>query len=116
MKRILIAVLVMGWASPVWAAGFNSGNDLFAECQVEKTDDIYYQSNANCMGYIMGAFDASNGADEGIGSITFCAPELVSVKQVTDIVVKCLIDHPQHRHHVAASLVAAALNEVWPCP
>ena len=114
MKRILMVMLVMSWASPGWA-GFKAGNELFAECQVAKTDNTYYQ-RGYCLGYIVGAFDASAGADGGVGGITFCAPVGVESGQVQDIVVKWLDDNPQHRHHSAHSLVAAALSEVWPCP
>jgi hypothetical protein len=64
----------------------------------------------------MGVFDAAGGPDGGVSGFTFCEPGGVILRQAVDIVVKWLSDHPQHRHHDADSLVAAALSEVWPCP
>ncbi len=110
MKRLLMVMLVMSWASPVWAA-FNSGNQLIAFCQASEMDP----GNAYCLGYMAGTFDALDGADRGAGGYTFCNPG-VTLNQVRDVVVMWLSDHPQHRHHDAHTLVAAALNEVWPCP
>jgi hypothetical protein len=117
MKRLLMAVLVMGWASPVWGEiNFVSGNALHEECQIAETDNVYYQADAYCIGYILGVFDAANGPDNGVAGFTFCTPDEINLNQVRDIVVKWLSDHPQHRHHDANSLVATALREVWPCP
>ena len=115
MKKLIIAVLVMSWASPVWAS-FIDGNTLYSWCQEEKSSNIYFQMNARCVTYIIGVSDAVSGSGKGIGGFNFCLPKHVSTKQVRDIVDKWLGANPQDRHYDADSLVASVLYEVWPCP
>ena len=115
MKKLIIAVLVMSWASPVWAAAFTNGNDLYEKCTVEKSSNVYYMDYSWCQAYIIGAADALTGPDIGVGGFTFCIPIEVTQLQVQDIVKKWLSNHPQNRHYSAHSLVASALSEVWPC-
>jgi hypothetical protein len=50
MKRLMMAVLVMSWASPVWGEiNFFTGNTLHEECQKVEPDNLYYQANAFCI-------------------------------------------------------------------
>jgi len=109
-------VLVVSWASPVWA-DFKDGNKLYTACQEEDDNSVsYVQQSAECHGYITGVIDAINGPDRGVGDFTFCVPPEALGLQVMDIVTNWLSNHPQDRHYGAHALVAIALSEVWPCP
>jgi hypothetical protein len=111
MKRLLLVMFLVGVTSPVWAA-YLDGNKLLNECN-EKFASV---GNMFCLGYIAGILDASMGAGKGVTGIEFCSPANVTVRQATDVVKKSLNDNPQLRHLNAATLVAAALSEAFPCP
>jgi hypothetical protein len=87
-------------------SSFQSGNKLFEYC-----------NNTNisfCLGYIQGITDAMAGSDLVFG-YRACIPSELAGRQVIDISVKFMRDHPAGRHAPAASIVAAALTEAYPC-
>jgi hypothetical protein len=89
---------------------FQSGNDLYAKCT--NKDDF---SQGTCDGYITGiadeliAFDAAQGREQ-------CIPTNASVRQVVDVVMNALREHPESRDHVAADVVTGAFASEWKCP
>lgn len=105
---VLIAV-VANVASPAWA-GYINGNELHKECQSETAYNA-----GSCINYVLGVVDSAQGPDRGVGGYVFCPPDSVSASQSRDIVKNWLADNPGERRYNAASLVASALSEVWPC-
>ena len=60
-------------------------------------------------GYVAGAADAVNGT-------SYCPPERVTLGQVSDIIRRYMAAMPEHMHHTADVVVAAALGNAYPCP
>ena len=107
MKYIIAGIFL--FSSLNVSGGFEGGTTLLDACDTPKSSDVYYQSNARCIGYISGVFDLADG-------ILFCAPKEVTRGQVWDIAVKYLREHPEQRHTVASDSVIESLREVFPCP
>ena len=101
---LLLAVL------PVDSSAFWTGNDILARCEGEANDQ------RDCMGYVTGASDML-GAAQTVGEArpVMCQPDNVSRKQVVDIVVRYLRNHPSNRHYLGGSLVRIALMDAFPC-
>lgn len=136
MKRALIfTALTLLSSITCVAQGWKSGNELLAEC---KGDVI---ERGLCIAYITGVDDGLNVATnfnpatefdpatgvyrstifEDIGRSLhpvqfYCIPKGVILRQLVDIVVKHLEDHPSVRHEAAGMLVSAALATAYPCP
>ncbi|MFZ2106122.1 MAG: Rap1a/Tai family immunity protein [Roseiarcus sp.] len=87
--------------------GFQTGNTLLANC-ISPNLDI-------CLGYLEGISDAM-----ALGSLIYkshaCLPSGVSGRQLIDITVEFLQSHASIRHFQAASLVAVAFANSFPCP
>ncbi|MBT3558754.1 MAG: hypothetical protein HOC63_14500 [Rhodospirillales bacterium] len=112
MKRLILALAMLVMVSPAWGGVYLDGNDLHLYCS-DKADKL---SEGVCYGYLNAMSDSSSGDNRGFDGIKFCTPELSNPRQLRDVVYKWLDDNPQHRHFAAASLVADALAEAWPCP
>src|SRR5271155_4736076 len=101
------------------AIQFTSGNQLLAYCQSDKIADKNY-----CLAYVIsvvdmiGALQAARGRDGKSfwKASPICFPNNMDARQVTDIVVKYLTDHPETRNGPAANLAIKALAAVWGCP
>lgn len=106
MKKLLLTIaLTMSAALSVSAsvnAHFLTGNDLLTRLNTPG-ERVIGQA------YIVGVFDSYSG-------VTHCAPESVTVSQITDMVKEYLITNAAIRHRSADVLVAAMLNSVWACP
>jgi len=63
---------------------------------------------AMAFGYVAGSFDT------GYGTI-HCAPDNVTLKQVSDMVKNLIENTPAQRHRSADQFVSAALTASWPC-
>jgi len=110
MKGLLLcAVLVVGMAGPaVGGATFKDGNKLLAHCQADDPGWLI------CDGYVKGISDALDG--NPIDGFRACLPTGVIIgRQVKDIAIAWLKANPQYRHFSAATLVAEALSEAFPC-
>lgn len=112
-------------------ANFFDGNKIHRFCQESGTLFV--------RGYVTGLFDRSedaywaivglgakmapadrekytastNGAMNEIQG--YCAPEKVTVRQLTDVFCKYLRDNPADRHEPASSLFSKAVGHAWPC-
>jgi hypothetical protein len=129
MKRSLISSLVLtaficvaGDASaqsatprPMQPDGrtmFMNGTTLLDACQ--KAGDAF------CLGYVDGIADAINNSPTSIyrpdRSIALvCTTTAITGRQLVDVVVRFVQQHPEIRHNAAANLVAAALSDAFPC-
>ena len=87
--------------------GFQTGNTLLTRCTSPNLDI--------CLGYLEGIADAL-----ALGSPVYksraCMPSGISGRQLIDIIVEFLQSHAAIRHFQAASLVAVAFANSFPCP
>jgi hypothetical protein len=117
--RGLILGLAVGLAVLLTAgegrAGFLNGQQLNEICNADALEQI------QCSAYIQGVYDAGTLIAEGIdkrqwqGGWTSCVPDDVKLVQLKAVVKKWLREHPAEWHYFAAGLVAAALQEAFPC-
>lgn len=102
--RIWLAALVLAaTTNTVHAAAFSSGNQL-----MEKLRHREAVERLEAAWYIAGAVDALRGNGH-------CAPQSVTLAQVTDVVKDALTRAPQLRHLDAAAFILVALEQHWPC-
>lgn len=100
-KQIVVAALTC--ASLTAHAEFWSGNDLLEKLKQQPGFD-----SALGLGYVMGVFDASRGAEH-------CPPDNITAGQVRDMVRQHLESTPATRHFVADVQVRYVLGRAWPC-
>jgi hypothetical protein len=111
MAGVILAALALAQAAPPPAASgvFFTGNDLYEECQ-----KLIHNA---CTGYVMAVSDALQDAADANGSPrTVCLSPGVEARQLVDVVVRYLREHPEIRHASAASMVTVALQGSFPCP
>jgi hypothetical protein len=68
-----------------------------------------------CGAYINGVFDTHGVFDYYGQERKFCNPVGISLRELTDIVVPYLRNHPNERNKIGAYLVEVALKERFPC-
>jgi hypothetical protein len=110
-RLLLPAALVtafLGAATAASAGDFKTGNELLESCQSSNSFD-----RGLCFGFVEGVSDAMN---DGVAERRRCLPAQVVIKQVRDVAVNFLTSHSEWRHKSAATLVAEALEEAFPCP
>jgi hypothetical protein len=107
-------LLTFLWSSPVPAAR-HSGNSLLKLCT--ETADLYpFVQYSMCIGYIQGVLDHDQvRADGEKTGKPFCVPNDVSNDQLRKVAINNLNEYPENLHLNAASLVATALHEAFPC-
>lgn|SRR5579863_1187167 len=102
----MMAVTIVAPHSASAVDGFQTGNTLLTSCTAPNLDV--------CLGYIQGISDAM-----ALGSLVnksrACVPSGVSGRQLIDITVEFLKSHASIRHAQAASIVAVALANSFPC-
>ncbi len=110
------AVIVAAMAAPARAqppGGFVSGSTLYQYCTAKDAGQSF------CSGFVAGIADAAAGRQpankDGVYGYRECLAMTVTVQQATDVAVQFLTKHPELRHLGAASLVARALSEAFPC-
>ncbi|MFK4794650.1 Rap1a/Tai family immunity protein [Sphingobium sp. ZW T5_29] len=96
-------------------AQFQTGNQIYRDCLVDRTDDAYYQKSSFCMAYVSGAFDAILLARQVNGKPD-CTPDGLTVGQMRDVALKYMRDHPENRNLSAAGIVLLSIMDAWPCP
>ena len=107
MYRLFLIVDLLG--TPAWA-DFESGNSLYESCSADRGFGSAY-----CMAYCIGVADVLGDGEVSVGAFTACIPTSSTQGQVADVVSNWLARNPEQRHYSAASLVAAALDESFPC-
>jgi hypothetical protein len=85
-------------------AAFKTGKALYDDCTSDSRP-----KRTLCRGYVAGISDAR----EELGLI--CPAKSVDVRQMIDVVVKYLSDHPEDRHYTASDKVGLALEKAFPC-
>jgi hypothetical protein len=104
---------------------FTTGNDLYAAC----TDTGF--ANGMCYGYVSGVYDLIadlqharfHDPDTPGTSVSplwkmrnLCMNTEITKKQVVDVTVKYLTEHPEHRDKNAAGLIIISAIETFGCP
>ena len=95
-------------------ATFVSGNTLYEYCTAEKGSSTYYQDNAYCSGYVIGAVDAMEVSRE-INKKPQCVPTGATRGQVVAVFMKWINDHPEARSYDASALVTIAISTGFRC-
>jgi len=113
---LLVALLI---GAPVRGEqAFMDGNKLKAGLdnlqkinrQTATNDDVAIYVHAS--GYVIGVADTYKALG---ASLVVCLPRNATEGQVGDVVLKYLDDHPEERHHKAATLALTALTLAFPC-
>lgn len=81
------------------------GNRLHNEFKKSDDNEARYGFTR---GYLAGVHDSNAG-------ITFCAPNEVSLGQLSNMTEKYLAENPAIRHLPAESIIIYMLKKVWPC-
>jgi hypothetical protein len=110
----LAATLLVATASAGLCTGFDTGSILLERCSAAKSKETYYLQLIQCLGYITAIADAANCEDD-VDGYHWQSPKGVTREQLKRVVTKWLNKHPEKLHFVAASLVAAALEDAFPC-
>lgn len=114
---VLVAGMMAGGSGSGWAT-FYDGNTLLKKCALDP-GSVDLSNLSICLGYVAAISDALQGMISGrrntIGGRSACVPSNVTIGQSVDVTVKFLQVHPDLRHFSANSLVAAALEEAFPC-
>jgi len=105
----LALVLVSAGASAQTAPGWANGNDMKAYCH---SNSRYWQGA--CEGFAMAV--ATIVSRTPVSSYRACIPVGVTGRQLGDIMVKHLDDHPELLHYTATSIAAEAFAIAFPCP
>ena len=84
---------------------FKNGTQLYQACTAASDSEKL----SFCIGYVMGVSDSLQSLH------LTCSPKEATGKQVTDLVVGYLRDHPDARQFVAAQEVTLALVKAFPC-
>ena len=117
MKRVaLFLTLATGLTASGGAlANFENGTDLYEQCTTKESEEVYYQQNASCLAYIAGVADTMS-CKQAVFGYTWSPDGNVTKGQLAKVVLKWLDDNPKYLSYNAASLVASALDEAFPCP
>ena len=95
---IVAAVLAAPMVGTVQAKP-TTGNDLMQHC-IAAPDSF-------CAGYVGGVIDTSHAL--------FCFPPVVTKRQIINITILYLRDHPEKLHLFAPGLVIKAMRAAFPC-
>jgi hypothetical protein len=101
-------------AALIAAAGLFCGTPVFATLDTGKTlwdscNDPDTSKQSYCFGYVAGVSDVL------VGMHIICIGGHVSVRQIADVVVQYLREHPGRRDMDADDLTATALALAFPC-
>lgn len=111
LRRSLAGLLIAGLVvlQPRGAlADFVDGNKLYKYCS-----DPSSIEHEVCYGYIESIADVMY--NEPVFGYKICISQNVAFSQLRDVVVQYMISHPERRHFGAASMVARALSQAFPC-
>lgn len=118
--KIAAIALALGTASTLASASVTfSGNDLKEYMREYAKVEAGQQGNEVAagigLGYVMGIADGIHAATTAGNNRLVCNPPRVTYGQQASITKKYLDNHPEHLHLPASFIVAAALNEAFPC-
>ena len=107
----LAAALLLG-AAPAAAGSNLTGNDLLERCSASASANPIQWGV--CLGYVMAIADAL-GQGRPLNGVRACPPPDATSGQMMDVVRQWLERNPARRHLGGAPLVAAALQQAFPC-
>ena len=121
MKRMLLAVVLLGLSSVSFAA-FMNGHQLqsyMSACDKyragEETGD-YYRECGIAKSYVGAGFDTAQFlVERWLIEKRFCKPDDVDRNQLVDTVKKYMLDHPEQLKFSAAGIIFDALTQAYPC-
>lgn len=87
--------------------GLTTGNELLQQCDHQYGKFV-------CLGYVLGVTDVLATLPL-IDAYSACIPEGAIKRQVNDVVVAYLRNHPEQRQYIAVQLAAQALSDAFPC-
>jgi hypothetical protein len=102
-SKFLLVTAALLCSTPSFAQGFLHGRDLYSFCAIAD-ETLETAGKATCVAFIIGAVDAFTRTHD------ICLSKDVIGKQVTDIVIDYLRNHPQTRNYTAASEIDEALK------
>jgi hypothetical protein len=105
---MVLGLTVATIASASAADVYETGNDYLRTCE-RPTSEV---TQAACWSYVHGAIDVLSGPAYSGGAI--CMPR-VTVRQVSDMLIKQLLEHPEDRHHPTTGILALMLWQKFPC-
>jgi Rap1a immunity proteins len=137
--RLVVATLILGVSMQANAAGFfYSGNDIVRHCSDNRAmisgfaAGAFDKANADMDAYLRYAIDMVDDPqktgeqqqktkDESYFANRsvirgYCAPNGITLGQVSDIFCQFLIANPAKRQISAIDLFNQALSNAWPCP
>jgi hypothetical protein len=114
MRWVVVAAVFAG-ATPgqayAEAFGFQSGEQLLANCESSKPQDA-----TGCRNYISGAVDTMQLAQRLTLACMFIPKDDFTQEQAIDVVVQYLKAHPDELWMSGARNVIAAMASEYPCP
>ena len=99
-------------AAPAVAGSNLTGNDLLERCSASATENPIQWGV--CLGYVAAIADAL-GQGRPINGVRACPARDVTSGQMMDVVRQWLERNPARRHLTGSVLVAAALQQAFPC-
>ena len=110
--RIFVAFALIFVAVPARAAIPVDGNRLLDFCERTITSVEDAGAHIACRNYVIGVVDGFRLSPGGFKLLVL--PDGASGKQLDDIVVKYLKEHPERRHEPGAALILSALLDAFP--
>jgi Rap1a immunity proteins len=99
---------------------YTTGNDLKPACVTyvgqHPADRGEALKAGVCMGFIDGWLQLATMIKSQLSEELFCPPKGVTNRQVIDIAVKYMNDHPEKLHQPAAQILYDAVSDAFPCP
>jgi hypothetical protein len=95
------------------SANFYNGSELLEYCEYYLNETNASLANA-CYGYVAGHHDTEKFLSfEAINY--YCVPQGTGSKELIEVAVKYLKDHPRDLHYAASSLLFIAFTQAYPC-
>lgn len=114
MRRLLICAALVICSQPAAAKNFviTDGNDLHGLCTGDTDEGLM------CLNYIRGVLAAidmiSNLRKDQ--RLNVCLPRNATGRQLIDILLAELREHPERRHYDAAVITYGTMHKTFPCP
>ncbi len=84
-----------------------------------KDPSINFSAVNYCVGYISGINDLHASFVSSVSCFDppkYCAPQPADSKQLVEIIVRFLTDHPEDLQFHGSDIILVALKEAFPCP
>lgn len=113
MKRLVNTLVCLALLCAALASAqsyvYKSGKDLHEALQQDGVEYSY------ALNYVVGVVDAANGSATKDGFCFDLKGEAIKGSRIAEVVRAFLVKNTQMWERPGSTLVAAALEEVWPC-